>query len=154
MSVIDLYTKEVDWKNTHFSSYTAPLPVTLMQSYILPTPVSLLAHTSSARGITAKHLLCMPFLLFLISSTSSSLFSPSYSRIYFFFFSLVGLASDSVVSLDKRWADARRPLPQAVTAADKEENLIPYFPRLHFPPPTCILLALSTFYILHSSCCL
>eukprot|EP00026_Physarum_polycephalum_P002186 Phypoly_transcript_02191.p1 GENE.Phypoly_transcript_02191~~Phypoly_transcript_02191.p1 ORF type:complete len:937 (+),score=194.58 Phypoly_transcript_02191:105-2915(+) len=107
MSVIDMYTKNVDWKNTHFSSYTAPSPVTLMQSYVLPAPVSLLAHTSSARGITAKHL-------------------------------LLGLASDSVVSLDKRWADARRPLPQAITAADKEENLIPYFPRLFFPPPSYV----------------
>jgi outer membrane protein assembly factor BamB len=107
MSVIDMYTKTVDWYNTHFSSYTAPPPVTLSQSYVLPSPVSLLSHTSSARGITAKHL-------------------------------LLGLASDSVVSLDKRWADARRPLPSAMTAEDKEENLIPYYPRLYFPPPTYV----------------
>lgn len=62
MSVIDLYAKNIDWKSTVFSSYTAGSPIHVQQSYILPTPVSVITHTSTTRGITAKHLLCTFFL--------------------------------------------------------------------------------------------
>ena len=89
MSVIDMYTKNIEWKNTHFSSYTAPPPVTLLQSYVLPTPVTLITHTSSARGITAKHLLCMFFstlslLVLLLHSPSltSTFFVCSFSPLF------------------------------------------------------------------------
>jgi len=102
LSVIDLFERSVDWQSTEISSYTSESPVARQQTFILPTGVSVLAHTTTQKGITAKNL-------------------------------LLGLKSGQIVSLDKRWVDSRRPLPAHVTAADKEEQLIPYSPRLYFP---------------------
>jgi hypothetical protein len=48
---------------------------------------------------------------------------------------ILGLSSGRVVSIERRWLDARRPSPaqvQAMSASDKEEMLIPYHSKISF----------------------
>jgi len=54
---------------------------------------------------------------------------------------ILGLNSGRVISIERRWLDARRPSPQqlqAMSSSDKEELLIPYHSKISFSVNTMI----------------
>ena len=85
-----------------FDGYSAPPPHVLAQGYAFSAPVNALAVTQTIAGITPK-------------------------------FVLVATAAGQFVLLDKRFLDPRRPVvsdPKKMSAADREEGLVPYGPSL------------------------
>jgi len=85
-----------------FDGYSHPPPHVLSQGYAFSAPIEAMAVTQTIAGITPK-------------------------------FILVATTSGQFYNLDKRFIDPRRPLvanPQKMSAADKEEGLVPYGPSL------------------------
>jgi len=86
-----------------FDAFSRQPPHALSQSYAFSAPVEALAVTQTIQGITPK-------------------------------FVLVGTTAGQLVLLDKRFLDPRRPVvpggPAKMSAADKEEGLVPYGPSL------------------------
>ena len=90
-------------RENQFDGYSHPPPHVLSQGYAFSAPVNTLAVTQTIAGITPK-------------------------------FVLVATTAGQLVLLDKRFLDPRRPIvpggPQKMSAADREEGLVPYGPSL------------------------
>lgn len=82
----------------------ATTPHVIVQTYLLPGPVSSMSVTSTLQGITTRSLLCvLPEL-------------------------------NSLISISRAFIDARRPVGRDPTAAEAEEGLFRYSPILDFEP--------------------
>eukprot|EP01084_Bolivina_argentea_P170684 295772_1 len=85
-----------------FSAFNAPLPYITSQAYTF--------------GLAIRNLLCV----------SSTRYSVSNKWI------LATLSSGSVIQIDSKWLNTRRPVKNDATQANKEEQLIPYKKNIPF----------------------
>jgi hypothetical protein len=100
VNIIELYEStipDVRFESTNFTSFSSNLPDVLRQSYLLHAGVSSMAVTQTTSGITRREI-------------------------------LFGTDDGRIVSFSKSLIDPRRPfkLPNALTADEKEEMLVPY----------------------------
>ena len=94
-----IYPKAADEDDT-----SAATPHVIVQTYLLPGPISSMSVTSTLQGITTRSLLCiLPEL-------------------------------NSLISISRAFIDARRPVGRDPTAPEAEEGLFRYSPILDFEP--------------------
>jgi len=113
-SVIDLYDRQVDWSSTEYSSYATGIT------------------SNSPNALQQSYILPTGVIVLAHTVTQRGITAKNI---------LLGLTAGRVVSIERRWLDARRPLPhqlQAMSPAEKEELLIPYNSKLVFPVNTVI----------------
>ena len=104
-------TVDYSLRENKFDGHTTPMPHSLSQGYAFGAPAAALAVTQTMKGITPKTL-------------------------------LLATASGSLMLLDKRFLDPRRPMvpggPSKMSAADREEGLMPYGPSLGGVQPLAV----------------
>ncbi|KYQ89485.1 hypothetical protein DLAC_10160 [Tieghemostelium lacteum] len=105
ISSIDLFEQTVKWNDYHYTPYLSQQEQLLIKHKSFVFP-ELISTLSLA--ITPKGI------------TAKTI--------------LIGLKSGQILPVDKKFINSRRPYPEEVTPNDAEEGLMPYSPKLNFPP--------------------
>jgi len=101
LSLLAMGPLDPSLRKNQFDAFAAPPPLVLSQSYAFPTSIAAMGLTLTQKGITPKQV-------------------------------VVATSAGELVAYDTRLFDPRRPFvhPQKMSAADKEEGLVPYSPSL------------------------
>ncbi|KAF2077846.1 hypothetical protein CYY_000808 [Polysphondylium violaceum] len=110
ISVIDMFEKTVEWTQDTYSSLST-------------------SKQDIAANLIIKHK-TFDFVQGLIKTMRLAITTKGITSKNV----LVGTVSGQILPIDKKWINARRPTPEEALPTDQEEGLIPYGPRLAFPP--------------------